>query len=331
MKILITGSEGSLMQAVIPKLLDYGDTVIGVDNLLRHGKRLDSIITSPYVWYNIDLADRKAVDDLMEEHKPDYIIQAAARIYGIGGFNKYGADILGEDLALHNNVLRAAVKNNVKKVAYISSSMVYEGCPQSVDIPVWEKMPDYFPAPSTEYGLSKFVGERMCKAFHKEYGLEYVIWRPFNIITPYEKAEGDIGISHVFADFIDNIVIKKVNPLPIIGDGNQIRCFTWIDEVATAIANYSFEPYTDGETFNLGNPNPITMRTLAEKIHHIATSTEFGIPLENLEFQTTKSFPHDVTVRIPCMEHTENILKWKAKVDVDSSIRKCLEFALEKA
>ena len=97
----------------------------------------------------------------------------------MGGFNKYPADILSKDVVLHQNILWSMVKHNVKKIAYISSSMVYERCQNHPS-----KEEDAFESliPSTDYGLSKVVGEKMCKAFARQYDMKYVIWRPFNII-----------------------------------------------------------------------------------------------------------------------------------------------------
>ena len=319
-KILVCGSEGSLMQAVIPKLIEQGHKVVGADSLMRYGVQHGK----DYGFHQIDLANPNLTSAMIEQEKPDYIIQAAARIYGVGGFNKYCADILGEDITLHNNVLKAAVKNNVKRVIYISSSMVYENCPQDMDYPVFESMLDSYPAPNTEYGLSKFTGERLSIAMSKQYGLDYTIWRPFNIITPHEKVNNqDLGVSHVFADFIENIVVKKMNPLPIIGDGSQIRCFTWIDEVADAIADHSFAENTKNEIFNLGNQEPISMIELAALIHLIASEKGL-ITSDGLLTETVANYKNDVQVRIPDVIKADVILDWTAKIKVADSIRRCL-------
>lgn len=321
MKVLVTGSEGSLMQAVIPKLIANGHEVSGVDNLVRYGERPGH--AQNYTFFKGDLADSAYVEDLIYTVKPDYVIQAAARIYGIGGFNKYCADILGEDLALHKNVLKSSYNNDVKRVVYISSSMVYETCVQDINHPVEEDDIETAPAPFTDYGLSKFVGERMSKAYAKQYGLDYTIWRPFNIITPYEKVTSEeIGISHVFADYIKNIVFEKMNPLPIIGNGEQIRCFTWIDEVAQAIADYSFLDNTKNNIYNLGNAEPISMKELANLIHEVAVELSLLQPSE-LKFETKGDYKNDVLVRIPSVKRAEN-LGWTAKQKVKESIRNCL-------
>lgn len=322
-KILVTGSEGSLMQAVIPKLIAKGCRVYGVDNLSRYGERLGHA-GGGYKFYKSDLTDHVLVDQLIRDIMPDYIIQAAARIYGVGGFNRYCADILGEDITLHNNILKSANHYGVQRVIYISSSMVYENCVQSLDKPVTEDMPDWYKAPSTDYGLSKFTGERLSKAFSKQYGLDYTIWRPFNIITPYERSEGDIGTSHVFADYIKNIIVEAMNPLTIIGDGSQVRCFTWIHEVAEAIANYSFSPATRNEVFNLGNPEPISMIDLARMIHEVGIEMNL-IPSSELSFKTISEYKDDVNIRIPDVAKAKVVLGWEAHQKVKESIRYCLK------
>jgi nucleoside-diphosphate-sugar epimerase len=329
MRVLVTGSEGSLMQAVIPLLLKKGHVVYGVDNLARYGERL-GIAGNDYQFIKCDLTDGISVLKLFEQVKPDYVIQAAATIYGVGGFNKYCGEMY-KDISLHDNVLRAAAAYSVLKVIYISSSMVYENCPQDIAYPVKEDIIGNYPAPYTDYGLSKFVGERVSHAYHRQYDLKYTIWRPFNIITPYEKSESEeVGISHVFADYIKNIVIEKKKPLPILGDGYQIRCFTWIDEVAAAIADHSFSQKTDNKTYNLGNQEPISMRVLAEKIKDIAAK-EFGL-LEDyfLLYETIGDYTNDVRVRIPDCEKAKNELGWEAKMKVDDSIRMCLKHVVEK-
>lgn len=321
-KILVTGSEGSLMQAVIPKLLALGHTVVGVDSLFRYNERLN--LAKDYIFEQVDLTIKNDVDILIAKYRPDYIIQAAARIFGVGGFNKYCADILYNDVVLHGHVLDAAKKWNVKRVVYISSSMVYENCPQDVYLPVHEEQVDCYPAPHTEYGMSKFLGERLSRAYETQYNLDYTIWRPFNIITPYEKSEGEIGISHVFADYIKNIVVEKKTIIPIIGDGKQIRCFTWIDEVATAIAEHSFSDTTKNKVFNLGNKEPITMIELALKIRDIAIEKGL-IDNVSITFESIAEYKNDVRVRIPEVRKAEEVLNWKAQVKIDESINRCLE------
>ena len=309
MRILVTGSEGSLMQFVIPYLLKNGHEVVGVDNFARYG-----VIERErkYDFIQGDLTVKDFVDRIMQG--VDGVIQAAALIYGVGGFHKYPADILAKDIVLHQNILWAMLEHGVKKIAYISSSMVYERCkehPSSEDH-VMDSL-----IPSTDYGLSKLVGERLCMAFHKQYGIDYVIWRPFNIITPHEEGEKEQGMSHVFADFVKNLAVNKMNPLPIIGSGEQIRCFTWIEDVACLIGEFSFDEKTNNQEYNIGNPEPITMKELAKLIYQGE---------EPLKFKTVKEYKDDVMIRIPDVSKASKELGFKPTVKVKESVKRCLEF-----
>jgi UDP-glucose 4-epimerase len=300
------------MQFVIPHLIRCGHEVIGIDNFARYG-----VIERErnYTFIQGDLTDMAFVDQIMEG--VDGVVQAAALIYGVGGFHKYPADILSKDVVLHQNILWAMKKHNVEKVAYISSSMVYERCQEhpSREEHVMESL-----IPSTDYGLSKLVGERLCMAFHQQFGIKYVIWRPFNIITPYESAEKEQGMSHVFADFINNIVVKKMNPLPIIGSGEQVRCFTWIDDVAKLIGEFSFDQKTDNQEYNIGNPEPITMKELALLMHEGP---------EPLKFETVREYADDVMIRIPDVTKAIEELGFEPSVKVKESVDICLKHIKE--
>ena len=315
MKILVTGSEGSLMQAVIPRLIALGHEIVGVDNLYRHGQK-SGLADKDYKLIVQDLADRPAVIDLCRGF--DAVFLAAAKIYGVGGFNHYCGDIIADDSAIQGNILQGCAQNHVPHVVYISSSMVYETCVQDRDHPVTEDMVDHCVLPKTDYGLTKLLGERMCHAFHRQYGIDYTIWRPFNIITPSEKSMAEQGFSHVFADFVDNIVVKKLNPLPIIGDGEQVRCFTWIEDIADIIANYSFDARTRNQAFNICNVEPITMKELATKIHRLSGRQD------TLEFQTIKDYANDVKVRIPSMAKLTAAIGARPFQTVDRSLEICL-------
>ena len=224
MKILVTGVCGSLMREVVPQLIEQGHEVRGVDNYGRYGKEPPP---EGIEFLEGDLTDPATVRSSLKG--VDGVIQAAAQIYGVAGFHKYPADILQKDTMLHGLILREALEQNVKRVTFISSSMVYE---RLADVSREEDVPNML-VPLTDYGLSKFMGERLSQAFAQQYGLEYTVWRPFNIIGLHERAEGyDPGVCHVFADFIQRIVHEKQNPMLVLGSGEQIRCFTWIGDVA---------------------------------------------------------------------------------------------------
>jgi nucleoside-diphosphate-sugar epimerase len=305
------------MQWVIPKLVDDGHEVIGVDNFFRYGK---SERERDYEFVEGDLTDENLVKDLLND--TEIVIQAAARIFGVRGFHKYPADILNRDVVLHQHIMWQAKEQLVRKVVYISSSMVYERCET---VPSYEEEVDEQRVPYTDYGLSKLVGERLCRAFKQQYDIDYTIWRPFNIITPLEQAEEEQGIAHVFADFIQHLLVERKNPLPIFGDGEQVRCFTWIDDVASAIATYLEDPRTSGEAFNLGNPHPTKIKELAQKIFDLGRKRGFDIPGERLEFDHMPIYGDDVRTRIPAIEKARSILGWEPTITLDEALAVCIE------
>jgi len=316
MRILVTGSEGSLMQWVIPKLLKKEHKVIGVDNCSRYG---DIKRDRKYEFNRGDLTDELFVSQVCEDI--DIIIQSAAKLYGVKGFHKYPADILSNDITLHKNLLHQSVKDKIKNIIYISSSMVYERCDQ---IPFKEEYVNNIKVPSTDYGLSKVVGERMTKAFQKQYNLNYTIFRPFNILTPHEKSDEE---SHVFSDFIRKLLIEKQNPMEIYGSGEQIRCFTWIDDVARGIVKAVDNEKAKNESFNLGNPEKVTMIELALRIYNKLISK--GL-IENkglLEFKHLPIYEDDIKVRVPDASKAKKLLDWKPKVMLDKALDICIEEA----
>lgn len=308
------------MQSVIPRLLAQGHEITGVDNLYRHGKK-SSLAGDHYRFIQQDLTDREATVALCQGQ--DSVFLAAAKIYGVGGFNHYCADIISDDTAIQGNILQGCTKHGVGRVIYISSSMVYETCVQDLDQPVKEDLVNLCLMPRTDYGLVKLLGERMCESFHKQYGLDYTIWRPFNIITPNENSMSEQGFSHVFADFIKHIVIDKLNPLPILGDGEQIRCFTWIDDIADIISQHSFSPETLNQAYNVCNVEPVSMKTLAQRIYG-KTGRQ-----DPLLFHTSKHYANDVRVRVPDITKLRSIIGDRQFQDLNTSLDLCLEKYLD--
>ena len=320
MKVLVAGSEGSLMQRVIPLLIEEGHEVLGCDHMLRYGEIQRQ---RSYDFRQCDLCSEPEAAEVTEG--VDVVIQAAAQVYGTRGFHTMGADILSDDVRLHTNLLRESVRQGVQRFVYISSSVIYE---KADSFPLVEFDTEDMTPPSTDYGLSKLVGERLCVAYERDYGLPYTIWRPFNIITPHEKADAVQGISHVFADFIAMLLLRQQNPMDIIGNGHQTRCFTWIDDVAAPIAQHLVSEETRNEVFNLGNMEPVTMRGLAERIY--AKGVEHGVikPGGALAFNCLPAYPADVQRREPDSRKAGEVLGWKPTVGLDEALDRCIEYAL---
>jgi UDP-glucose 4-epimerase len=320
MKIVITGSEGSLMQSLIPKLLIKGHEIVGIDNLCRWGTKSKDAGKN-YEFYQQDLLAKDSVIRLTKG--ADVVIHAAAKIYGVLGLLHYRADILGDDTSVCRNVLQACRDNDISRIVYMSSSMVYDSCVQDINVPLTETMTDTCPLPNTDYGLGKLVGERMVEAFHQQYGIDYTVWRPFNIVSPHEQSMKEIGFSHVLPDFVNHIMIKKMNPIPIIGNGEQIRCFTWIDDVSDIMLEHSFSEKSRNQIFNVCNVEPMSMKDAARIIYSL-----MGNNPKDLEFKTSTDYVHDVKVRVPSIDKLQKVLGPFNFVPTKESIRRCIQHIL---
>lgn len=312
MKLLITGSEGSLAQIVIPYLMKDGHDIIGVDNFARYGvinrKRNYEFMTG-------DLGDTAVVKSIFSKYKFDAVFHFAALIYGVVGFHERPADIIADNNLMTINLLKFG-HEKIKRFIYLSSSMVYE---RSMKWPHKEEDTEHISVMSTSYGLSKYIGERVAQSFHEQYGIDYVIWRPFNIITPFESPEEE-GFSHVFADMIDKILVQKQNPVNVFGDGEQIRCFTNIYDVADSLARFSLREEAANQIFNIGNTEPTTIKELAGKIVNLGKAKGLLPDDYSLSFKYQPIYADDVKKRIPDVAKIKDVFGWEAKVKIDESL-----------
>ncbi len=170
-RILVTGGCGFIGSEVVKQLVAKGYSVRVVDNLSKK----ESSVKEGYEFIKGDLTDKKVADKVFEGM--DVCINLAAKIGGIGYFHKYPATILSENNKIYSTTFEAAAKNKLKRMVYISSSMVFES---AVDFPSKEGDIKKIAPPVSSYGFSKLIGEQYCKAFWDEYKLQYSICRPFN-------------------------------------------------------------------------------------------------------------------------------------------------------
>jgi len=120
------------------------------------------------------------------------------------------------------------------------------------------------------------------------------------------------------------LLVEKQNPMEIFGDGEQIRCFTWIDEVAEAIATQSFASATSNESYNLANPEPVTMKELARRIFE--KGKERGLITDDeLEFDYLPIYDDDVKQRVPSVKKAQSDFGWSPQVKLDDSLERCIE------
>jgi nucleoside-diphosphate-sugar epimerase len=185
-----------------------------------------------------DLTDAQFVPDLFQSHEFDTVIHAAAPPYNPAAYRTRQFETFERDLTGFLRVLAAA--QSVSKIVYLSSATVYENCQE---FPFRESCTDRCAPPSSPVGLAKATGERAIKLWSAQTGNRFTIWRLFNVVSPLEPH--DVPGAHVQIDFYRKLLVERQPELEILGSGAQVRCFTWVEDVANAIVDYLRDPRTD--------------------------------------------------------------------------------------
>jgi UDP-glucose 4-epimerase len=317
MKVLITGSAGFIGGYVVQELLDKGHQVIGIDNLSKYGEVTRSFDTATnYEFVNGDVQDVGLMTKLMND--VDHVIAGAALIGGISYFHTYAYDLLAKNERIIASTCDAAIATfqagrPLKKVTYLSSSMVFESTNRWPSVEGDERKVS---PPLSSYGFQKLAVEYFARAAWDQYKLPYTIIRPFNCVGIGERrALGDVEIasgnvklamSHVVPDIIQKI-LRGQDPVHILGDGSQVRHYTYGADLAEGIVLAMESDKALNEDFNLSTAESTTVLKLVETIW-----TKIN-PNKPLRIQNDQSFEYDVNKRVPSVEKSKQILGFEAK------------------
>jgi nucleoside-diphosphate-sugar epimerase len=348
-KVVLTGSQGFIGTYLCAELLSKGYKVFGYDNYSKYGKVVRPHDNHPnFHLFNMDLTKREP--DFIES-QPDCIILGAAKIGGISYFHKYAADLVLDNETIMANCYRSILKlwksqNNLERVVTLSSSMVFEGADQwhknLVDFhgmdgydsyhqtwPTDENAVKAFPPPYSTYGFQKLMCEYWAKGFHEQYGIPYTIVRPFNAVGAYEnEAIGEaevmsgnvkLQMSHVLPDLI-NKCLKGQDPLHILGDGLQVRCYTNGKDIARGIVMAMESKKGLNNDFNISTEESTSVLELAIMVWERINGEK---PFRHVE---DKPFEFDVQRRIPCTFKAESLLGFKAQIPLSQSIDEVVEW-----
>jgi nucleoside-diphosphate-sugar epimerase len=260
MKVLVTGSNGFIAGYLVQELLDNGYEVVGVDNFSKYGRVSKSYDDNPK--YRLVEGDAKDVDLLKELIADcDHFVICAAMIGGISYFHKYAYDLIAENERITGAAFDAALwaykEKQLKKATLLSSSMVYES---GTKYPTPEGHQLECPPPLSTYGFQKLACEYYVKGANEQYGLPYTIVRPFNCVGIGEgRALGEaevfsgnvqLAMSHVVPDIVQKI-FKGQDPLHILGEGNQVRHYTYGGDLARGIRTCIEHPKALNQDFNI--------------------------------------------------------------------------------
>src|SRR5437588_995182 len=213
----------------------------------------------------VDLRNEQAVRDFFAEERPDLVILAAAKVGGIKANMNAPAEFLVENLQIQNNVIRAAHEAGARKLLFLGSSCIY---PKFSPQPIPESALLSGPLEPTNeaYAIAKIAGIKLCQAYAREYGANFISVMPTNLYGPNDNF--DLETSHVLAALLrkaHEAKTRKDRKLTVWGSGKPRREFLHVDDLASACL-LLLEKYDSSEIINVGCGEDVSIRELAELI-----------------------------------------------------------------
>ena len=324
MRILVTGAAGFINGYLVPELLEAGHEVVGLDDFSKYGRVTRSYDAHPrYRFVEGDAKDARRVRDLMEGcHQ---VVAAAAMIGGISYFHEFAYDLLAENERILAATFDAAIDAHragaLERIVVMSSSMVYES---ATVFPTPEGAQRSSPPPRSTYGFQKLASEYFALGAWQQYQLPYTIVRPFNCVGIGERrairdasvTSGNVklALSHVVPDLVLK-VLSGQDPLHILGDGRQVRHYTYGGDLARGIRLAMESSAAVNEDFNLSTSTSTTVLELAERIWHRILGSR--VPFR---YVSDPPFEHDVQLRVPDVRKATDVLGFEATTSLDAML-----------
>jgi UDP-glucose 4-epimerase len=323
-RVLVTGAAGFINGYLVPELLEAGHEVVGVDDFSKYGRLTKSYDDHPrFRFVEGDAKDVGLLTALAADC--DQVVAAAAMIGGISYFHEFAYDLLAENERILASTFDAAIAahrgGRLERIVVVSSSMVYES---ATEFPTPEGAQLTSPPPISTYGFQKLASEYFAKGALEQYGLPYTIVRPFNCVgigerravrdTDVMSGNVKLALSHVVPDLVLK-VLKGQDPLHLLGDGNQVRHYTYGGDLAHGIRLAMESPKAINEDFNLSTARSTTVLELAECIW-----SRIHGPDRPFRFVSDPPFEHDVQLRVPDTRKARDVLGFEATTSLESML-----------
>jgi UDP-glucose 4-epimerase len=323
-KVLVTGAAGFIAGYLVPELLEAGHEVVGLDDFSKYGPLAKSYDAHPrYRFVQGDAKDAGLLRELVAGC--DQVVAAAAMIGGISYFHEFAYDLLAENerilAATFDAAIAAHQAGTLSRILVVSSSMVFES---TTVFPTPEGAQLTSPPPRSTYGFQKLASEYFAKGAHEQYGLPYTIVRPFNCVgigerravrdTDVMSGNVKLALSHVVPDLALK-VLKGQDPLHILGEGNQVRHYTYGGDLARGIRLAMESPAAVNDDFNLSTATSTTVLELATAIWRAVHG-----PDRPFRYVSDPPFEHDVQLRVPAVEKARRVLGFEATTSLDAML-----------
>lgn len=270
MRYVITGGAGFIGSHTVDQLLRHGHSVTVLDDLSSGKEENLSKVRDQIRFIRGSVTDTEAVKEACRA--ADYVVHLAAQT-SVPRSIKQPLETNCINVAGTLNVLAAARDARVRRIVFASSSAVYG------DSPILPKHEAMAPTPISPYGVSKFVGELYGNVFYRNYGLDFVALRYFNVFGP--RQDPSSPYSGVLSLFIS--ALQNGNHINVFGDGEQSRDFTFVQNIVDANLQACWAPGIAGRVFNVGTGGRYTLNHTLRLLETFAgkkTAVEYGPPRE---------------------------------------------------
>jgi GDP-L-fucose synthase len=310
MTVVIAGSTGLVGSALAEAFTESGHKVIGLNRSL------------------VDLLDLEATKKIIQKIKPNLVIDAAAKVGGIGANNRLPVEFLSENLRIQSNLMEAAHAASVAKFVFLGSSCIYpRDCPQ----PIKEEylMTGPLEASNSAYAIAKIAGIELINSYRKEYGVKWISLMPTNLYGPRDNF--NLEGSHVLPALIRRFVEAVENgsgKVTLWGSGSPKREFLHVNDLAQAVLKTS-EDYDSSMHLNIGSGSDLTIKDLAGKVAAAAsftgeiewdTSKPDGTPQKVLDVSKIKALGWEPTIRLE--DGIASTITWYKEASARGEVRK---------
>jgi len=301
MTILVAGATGLVGSAIVREFERVGKSVKGISSK------------------DVDLLDRKATFAYLADLKPAIVIDAAARVGGIGANNSHPVDFLTQNIQIQSNLMDAAHQARVKNLVFLGSSCIY---PRNCAQPIKEEyiLTGELEQTNSAYAIAKIAGLELIKSYRKQFGHKWISVMPTNLYGPNDNF--DLENSHVFPALIRKFVEGKRNNAASVnlwGSGSPKREFLHVDDLAKAIL-VCLEKYDSDQHINIGTGEDLEIKELAEKISKAAGFTG--------EIIWDSNKPDGTPRKVLDISKITN-LGWKPSISLDSGIAQTVQWYQE--
>ena len=291
--IYVAGHAGLVGSAIVNRLESAGFT---------------NILTATRA--QLDLRDQSEVSHWFKSNRPEYVFLVAGTVGGILANSTRPAEFIYDNMMIHGTVVHAAHEFGVRKLLYLGSSCIY---PRQASQPITEDQLLTGPLEPTNewYALAKISGIKLCEAYRRQYGDDFISAMPTNLYGPNDNF--DLNSSHVLPALIRKFHDARSSDNPeveIWGTGSPMREFLHVDDLADACV-FLMENYSDDSHINVGTGVDLSIRELAEKIRDVVC------PQATLRFDPSK--PDGTPRKVLDITKLREV-GWSPSIDLDTGI-----------